>query len=107
MDIYIFINQILKWNEKNMHWTNTSMHLHDETWKLHKHILNGRWCTSTTTTATMNPESFPAHPTTLIVNIDTFSNKLHRVQLLSYEVLQQLQMLLHVQWSKQYEYLYH
>lgn len=56
---------------------------------------------------TQAPETFPAHPTTLIVNTDTFLNKLHRVQLLFYGVPQQLQMLLHVQWRKQHEYLSH
>lgn len=84
---------------KNMHWTNTSMHLHDETWNHHQYISNGR-------PLPMPPQALEKLPRTGDYT-DTFSYKRHRVQLLFYGALQHLQMLLHVQWSKQDEYLSH
>lgn len=83
---------------KNMHWTNRSMHLHDETWNHHQYILNGSWCTSTTTTATTSPPNTSLH----------YTHREHRYILVQttqspavvfHGALQQLQMLLHVQWS--------
>lgn len=86
-NIHIYVNKKTQkvGNEmKNMHWTNTSMHLHDESWNRHWYILNGSWCTSTTTPLPSQPSPHPLkkwppeHSTTLIVNIDTFSHKLHK-----------------------------
>lgn len=49
----------IKW-KMYMHWTNTSMHLHDETWNHHQYISNGRWRASTP--AATSPRKLPCSP---------------------------------------------
>lgn len=93
---------------KIMHWTNTSMHLHNE--NLKSSPVHFKWQTMHLHQDHCHQKplvNFPAPPTTLIWNADTFSYKRHRVQRMFYGALQQLHMLLHVQWRKQNEGLSH
>lgn len=77
------------------------MHLHDETWNHHRHISNGAWRAS----SPLQPRAWARlHPPRTKIHSPTDDTE---SDCWFYGALQQLQMLLHVRWSKRDEYLSH